>query len=99
MQIDATTSERFYANVLAAYAFAQGAGSVALGVWSNRARNVRTPIAVSIGAAFVGNAIYAGAQMAPNARLAKYAVLVGRFLVGLGAGEQGRRKFGRQRRR
>lgn len=68
--------------VVASYSLGQIIGSPLLGWYSNKIRNVRTPIALGIVLSFTGNLFYASALLVPSA-YSKWLVLLGRFIGGV----------------
>lgn len=79
LSLDPNVSENFYGLVVASYSLGQIIGSPLFGWYSNKVKNVKSPIAMGLILSFVGNMIYVSALIAPTS-LAKYFVLMGRFI-------------------
>ena len=85
-QLDPHTTESFYAIVLSAFSIGYSVSAVVYGCWSNRCANVRRPTSIGIMIAICGHALYICTDyVEPQA--AKWLILVGRLLVGIGEGE------------
>ncbi|KAI6208990.1 Major facilitator superfamily domain-containing protein 8 [Aphelenchoides besseyi] len=82
--LDPTITENFYGFIIAAYSLGQIIFAPLVGLWSTKIRAVRLPILIVLLSVLTGNLVYFFAALLPTGR--KYAVLLARFLVGVGGG-------------
>jgi hypothetical protein len=71
---------------MSAYSVGQIAAAPLVGFWSTKIKSIVRPSQCSLFFVFIGNTIYFSAPLWPEGR--KWAVLVGRLFVGLGAGKK-----------
>ncbi|KAI6204487.1 hypothetical protein M3Y94_00679800 [Aphelenchoides besseyi] len=94
--LDPSITENFYGFIIAAYSLGQIISAPLVGFWSTKIRAVRLPIQIVLLSVLAGNLVvsstfkwllifqYFFAALLPTGR--KYAVLLARFLVGVGGG-------------
>ncbi|CAD5233631.1 unnamed protein product [Bursaphelenchus xylophilus] len=78
--LDHTVTEEFYGYVVAVYSAGLIIAAPLIGLWSNRVKNIRTPVRFCICLQLSGNLLYFFAQLLPFGR--KFAVMFARFFVG-----------------
>ncbi|CAD5230221.1 unnamed protein product [Bursaphelenchus okinawaensis] len=78
--LDPTVTEEFYGYVVAVYSAGLIIAAPLIGLWSNKVKNIRTPVRFCICLQLAGNLLYFFAQTLPFGR--KFAVMFARFFVG-----------------
>lgn len=83
LKIDRSATEKFYGTIIAFHSVGQIMGAPLVGYWSNRCKNISTPLVFGLSLMFTGNLLYFFVEAVPSNR--KYFILFARFIIGVGS--------------
>ncbi|XP_033125053.1 major facilitator superfamily domain-containing protein 8-like [Anneissia japonica] len=85
--IDSSSGTQFLGWTIAVFGLAQCIGALFFGWWADRFKVIKIAMIISVVLTIIGNIIYAYAAVPSNVNGGKAMVVIGRFFVGLGAGD------------